>query len=173
MFAVKRYDIVDAIDYQPMVSNVHQSRWNIPSAVSSASIFGYNANGWKFGNASSYSRIIHQTSLTAPFSVEFTLPELFNDGLIQYIYSNGTTPNAGIVINAINNTITICGNSYNYNFVANDKFRIEWNNGNCKVYKNDVLFGEGTHSVSFPTNVEFHASSNRYCRIKDLIIKPL
>lgn len=156
-----------------MTSNAHQSRWTIPSQVSSASIFGYNSDGWKFGNASSYSRIINQTSLTFPFSVEFKVTELSNFAIIQYIYSNGTTPNAYVSYNDQYHSININGTDISKTVNVGDTLRIDWKTSKVEVYLNNIKVGENSHTVTSPTNVEFHTSSNRYCRIKDFKIKPL
>ena len=53
------------------------------------------------------------------------------------------------------------------------RVRIEWRSGTVKVYLDDVLLGTGSYSVTFPTQVEFHTGTNRYIRIKDLIIETL
>lgn len=177
MLLQETYAIEDCIDYQPLTSNAHQSRWNVPSAVSSSSIFGYSDNGWKFGNASSYSRIIHQTSLTFPFSVEFTLTELNSttsgDGVMQWIYSNGSTPNYGAGHNRANWWLGNENNHVSDTFTAGDVIRIEWGTSTAKLFKNNVQLLTGSHSVTAPTNVEFHTGSNRYCRIKNFKIKAL
>lgn len=170
------YNVEDCEDYQPMIDNSAESRWTIPSAVSSSSIFGYSSDGWKFGNVSSYSRIIHNTSQTAPFSAEFTITEMGNASYsapIVYFYTNGnTTPNTGFDFGPNNidyNATTVV----NRRAVLGAVYRIEFLSSTVKLYENDVLLYTGSHSVTLPTNFEFHTGSSRYCRVKDFKIKPL
>ena len=91
--------------------------------------------------------------------------------LIQYIYSNGNTPNAGITYEY--GRFVIAGNNVNRTLNVDDTVRIDWENGKVILYVNNTKIGESTHNVSFPTNVELHTSTNRYMRIKDFKIKAL
>lgn len=43
--------------------------WDIPSAVSSSSTFGYSSDGWKFGNVSSYQHIYLNKSISVGFGI--------------------------------------------------------------------------------------------------------
>ena len=172
------YEVEDCIDYQPLTSNADESKWTIPSAVKSSSIYGYSSDGWKFGNASSYSRIIHQTSLTFPFSMEFKLTELNStssgDGVLIFIYSNGSTPNFGIGHDRNGWWLGTTSNRSNDSFTSGDVIRVEYGTSNSvKLFKNNVQIVTGTHSVTGPTNVEFHTGNSRYCRIKNFKVKAL
>ena len=59
--------------YYDMLSDSKISSWNVPSAVSSSSIYGFSSNGWRFGNASSFSTIPLNFELTYPFVIEYEL----------------------------------------------------------------------------------------------------
>ncbi|MBR3141330.1 MAG: hypothetical protein IKF11_10810, partial [Methanobrevibacter sp.] len=45
--------------------------WSVPSAVSSSSIYGFSSNGWRFGNASSFSTIPLNFEVAYPFIIEY------------------------------------------------------------------------------------------------------
>lgn len=172
--------IEDCIDYQPMVSNVHQSRWTIPSQVTSSSIFGYSSDGWKYGNASSYSIMYCNTSLPSyPFSIEFTVhsknylaPNIliengngdymgfvqYGDGMISYLQGG-----AGMST----------GNLYYSNF-SNSKIRLEITSSSFKTYVDDVLIDTRSHNFSNTNSrVRMDTGSNRWAVIKDFKIKAL
>ena len=177
MFVSETYALEDCMDYQPMTSNAHQSRWNIPSEVTSASIFGYSSDGWKFGNASIYSRIKHNISLTSPFSAEFTVTAFGNStsnpAPVVYFYTGGTTtPNAGFAFYSnqidFNNSQVI-----NRGGVTGAVYKVEFSTSTVKLYENGTLIYTGSHSVSLPTQFEFHTGASRYCVVKDFKIKPL
>lgn len=171
----KTFSIRDVHYFNDCTSNSVEDYFTVPSAVSSRSIYGFNSDGWKFGNCSSYQRIIGKEKLSEWFNVEFTITEISGFGLIQYIYSNGSTPNTTVNYDLTKSTnkLTICSTQYNETLNVGDRLRIEWRNGTGTLYVNDVLIGSGTHSVTLPTQVEFHTGANRYIRIKDLIIETL
>ena len=167
----------DLIDYQPMTSNIHQSRWNIPSAVTRSSIFGYSSNGWKFGNASSYSTISAVNSVNTPYSMEFTLTDKHNGAETPapifgaYLGSNyimcNTKPNS-LEIN-VQGSIQ----SYSLTYTLPCTIRYELTANTVSVYVDDVLVGSRTHSLTGNPVPTFQTSSNRYCVIKDYKIKAL
>ena len=173
IFLTQTYTVEDCKDYQPLTSNAHQSRRTIPTAVTNASIFGYSDDGWKFGNATSYSRIIHSLSLSFPFSIEFQINELSgnNNPLAVFIYSNGNTPNTGVTYQG--GTWSVSGQSLSRSITMGDIIRIDFESGKSTLYINGTSLKQGTHSVNAPTNVEFHTASSRYVRIKNFKIKPL
>ena len=175
MFVSETYEVRDVHYYNDCTSNSVEDYFTVPSAVSSRSIYGFSSDGWKFGNATSYQRIIAIESLTGWFAVEFTVTEINTFGLIQYIYSNGSTPNAGVNYDHSKTSNRWTIGSANDNTVLNtgDRVRIEWTSGTVKAYLNDTLLATGTHSVTLPTAIEFHTGTNRYIRIKDLIIETL
>lgn len=172
------YVIEDCIDYQPMVSNVHQSRWTIPSQVTSSSIFGYSSDGWKYGNASSYSTMYCNTILPSyPFCIEFTVhsknylaPNIliengngdymgfvqYGDGMISYLQGG-----AGMST----------GNLYYSNF-SNSKIRLEITSSSLKTYVDDVLIDTRSHNFNNTNSrVRMDTGSNRWAVIKDFKIK--
>lgn len=167
------YSIRDVHYFNDCTSNSVEDYFTVPSAVSSRSIYGFSSDGWKFGNATSYQRIIATEKLSEWFNVEFTVTEISADALIQYIYTNGTTPNDGVVYNHSTHKWTIGSSSVTQTLSVDTRVKIEWRSGTVKVYLDDVLLGTGSHSVTFPTQVEFHTGTNRYIRIKDLIIETL
>lgn len=174
------YVIEDCIDYQPMVSNVHQSRWTIPSQITSSSIFGYSSDGWKYGNASSYSTMYCNTILPSyPFSIEFTVhsknylaPNIliengngdymgfvqYGDGMISYLQGG-----AGMST----------GNLYYSNF-SNSKIRLEITSSSFKTYVDDVLIDTRSHNFNNTNSrVRMDTGTNRWAVIKDFKIKAL
>ena len=172
----KTYTIEDCIDYQPMTSNAHQSRWTIPSAVTSASIFGYSSAGWKFGNASSYSSISAVESQDLPYSIEFTVTDRYASNEPQPIFgayfgSNYLMVNCdlnSVVIN-VNGSRTTYSHSYTLPFTV----RFELTSTTVGVYIDDVLIGSKTHSLTGNPVPTFQTGTNRWNVIKDYKIKPL
>ena len=170
------YEIEDCREYQPMTSNAHQSRWTIPSAVTSASIFGYSSEGWKFGNSSSYSTISRTESQTLPYSMEFTVTNRNASNDPQpifgaYLGSNYLMINCGsnnVVIN-VNGSRTTYSHSYTLPFIV----RFELTSTTVSVYVDDVLIGSKTHSLTGNPVPTFQTGSNRWNVIKDYKIKPL
>lgn len=170
------YTIEDYIDYQPMTSNAHQSRWTIPSAVTSASIFGYSSAGWKFGNASSFSSISAVESQDLPYSMEFTVTDRYASINSQPIFgayfgSNYLMVNCdlnSVVIN-VNGSRTTYSHSYTLPFTV----RFELTSTTVSVYIDDVLIGSKTHSLTGNPVPTFQTGTNRWNVIKDYKIKPL
>lgn len=157
-----------------MTDNSKQSRWTIPSTVSTNE---YSTNGWKFGNASGYSRIKHNTSLTSLFSAEFTVTAFGNStsnpAPVVYFYTGGTsTPNAGFAF--YSNRIDYSSSTViNRSGVTGAVYKMEFSTSTVKLYENGTLIYTGSHSVSLPTVFEFHTGSSRYCVVKDFKLKPL
>ena len=163
-----------------MTDNSKESRWSIPSAVSSSSIFGYSSDGWKFGNASSYSSMPLDTVLDYPFSVEFKVIDRFglspiliftntNNNYIGLNYGNG-----GNWFGYINSGGGMYTGNVNYNLVNGSVIRLELTSDSIKTYVNDNLIDTRSHSLN-PTDLHFNfqTSNNRYNVIKDFKIKPL
>lgn len=175
----KTYEIEDCLDYQPMTSNVHQSRWTIPSAVTSASIFGYSSNGWKYGNASSYSNMYLDTLFTGGVSVEFTLKDVNDVQPIVIITDENKTRYAGwnyspstkFTITSGASATTV--DTVNHSLSIGAVYRVEFNDNTVKVYENDTLVQSA--SVTLPNSKYFRldTGSGRYTQIKDFKVKPL
>ena len=168
---IQTYAIEDCINYDAMISN--SGKWTIPSGVSST----YDNTGWKL-TASSYKQVKLTDKLTNPCSVEFTVVDYSNTSqwsVIIYQYTNGvTTPNQEILVGGdYNNNMRIFGNTISHNLIKGGKYRIEYDASTLKVYENNSLLGSTTNNVGFPTQFEFHTSSNRWCIVKDLKVKPL
>ena len=169
----KRYKICDAIDYQPMVSNIHQSRWTIPSEVSSSSTFGYSSTGWKFGNASAYTVVELNNVPQLPYSLEFYISSVnlqTNPQPILYM-KNGSNW-VPVFIGRGNNTSEFMGEGINQTLTGSTLVRIELKANEQKLYLNDVLITTKTKSLS-SLPITFHTGSNRMIEIKDWKIKPL
>ena len=168
--------VEDCIDYQPLTSNVHESRWTIPSAVKN-STFGYSSDGWKFGNASSYSTISYNQSIETPYSMEFTITDRsIGSGYAQPIfgaylgnsYIMGNCKSSTIEIN-VNGTIT----SYNVSQSTPYTLRYELTSSSVSVYLNGTLVGTKSHSITGNPVPSLQTGSNRMMEIKDWKIKPL
>lgn len=67
IFQSEIYELEDCIYYDAMTSA--SGDWDIPSAVSSSSTFGYSSDGWKFGNVSSYQHIYLNKSISVGFGI--------------------------------------------------------------------------------------------------------
>ena len=167
------YGIEDCRDYQPLTSNAHESRWTIPSGVTSV----YDNTGWKV-SANAYKQVKLTDKLTNACSVEFTVVDYSNTydmAIIIYAYTNGeTTPNQKILTggSSVASEWYALG-TINHNLIKGGKYRIEYTSSTLKVYENDVLLGSATNNVGLPTRFEFHTSSNRWAIYKDLKVKPL
>ena len=163
----------DCRDYQPLTSNAHESRWTIPSGVTSV----YSDDGWKV-SANAYKQIKLTDKLTSDCSVEFTVVDYSSTrdmAVIVYAYTNGeTTPNQKILTggSSVASEWYALG-TINHNLIKGGKYRIEYTSSTLKVYENDVLLGSATNNVGLPTRFEFHTSSDRWAIYKDLKIKPL
>ena len=170
------YELEDCLDYQAMTDNSKQSRWTIPSAVTSASIFGYSSDGWKFGNASSYSTISAVNSQNLPYSMEFTVTNRYITGTPQPIFGAYFGSNY-IMINCSSNKLSINVNGsntdYSYSFTLPFTVRSELTSTTISVYIDDVLIGSETHSLTGNPIPTFQTGSNRWNVIKDYKIKPL
>ena len=176
IFLIQTYSIRDVHYYNDCTSNTVEDYFDVPSVVKTPSIYGFSSDGWRFGNASSYSRIIGIEKLSDWFNVEFTITEMGstnNNHLVHSIYSNGSTPNASVYYNPTTRTWQIGSSNVTQTLSMGTRVRIEWRSGTVKVYLNDVLLGTGTHSVTLPTQVEYHTGTNRYVCIKDLVIETL
>lgn len=172
--------IEDCLDYQPMTSNIHQSRWTIPSAVTSASIFGYSSDGWKYGNAPSYSNMKLNTILPEyPFSIELTVHS--KSGMAPSILVENENGNyMGFVHNDQNQFVYLQSgagmstSNVNYDALSNTKIRIEVTSSAFKTYVNDVLFDTRSHTLNnINTKLRLDTGNNRWCVINNLKIKPL
>ena len=180
MLLTQRYSVEDCRVYQPMVDNADESSWSIPSAVSSSSIFGYSSDGWKFGNASSYSNMLLNTVLDYPFSVEFKLTDRYNlSPIVVFINTNNnyiglSYGNGGNWFGYANNGGGMSTGNVNYNLVNGSVIRLELTSDSMKTYVNDNLIDTRSHSLN-PTDLHFRfdTGNNRYNVIKDFKIKPL
>lgn len=169
--------IEDCLDYQPMTTNAHQSRWSIPSAVTSSSIFGYSSDGWKFGNASSYSTISAVDNQTLPYSMEFTVTNRYNkDNNPSPIFGAYFGSNYLMVACSSNNIVIYVNGSqttYAYSYPSTFTVRMEITSNTISVYIDDVLIGSETHSFTGNSVPTFQTGVNRWNVIKDYKIKPL
>ena len=173
-FVTERFALQDCRDYQAMTDNNKQSRWTIPSAVTSSSIFGYSSNGWKFGNASSYSVISLNNNLSIPCVIEFYISSIGNSSNYQptVVLKDGSTTIITLNGRAVNNT-TFMGDNINISTNGSTLVRIELNTNEQKLYFNDVLKSTKTKALPSTSPLEFHTGSNRWIEIKDFKIKPL
>ena len=157
-----------------MISNIHQSRWSIPSGVSSS----YSANGWKYGNASSYVSFYLETLISNPSSIEFTL----NDFDVHYsdvpnfrlVDSNKSNPIPlfNIPFNT-SSTIYFCDQSTSHTALKGAIYRIEVNSNSASLYENDVLIKTVSQTFHQSMKLRTTTGTQRYVQIKDLKIKRL
>ena len=161
------YGIEDCIYYSALTDNSKESHWTIPSSLRN-STFGYNTNGWKFGNNSSY--------ITIPLNIQ-----QFNTVSIEMIITESSgVPNpiieiGGVNVNYNNNTRVwgIGGTNVTHTIDHSAVYRVEVSTTGLSLYEDDVLIGQGSAPSTFPYDFGMGTGSNRYCRIKDLKIKPL
>lgn len=179
MFLQETYEIQDCKWYDSMTSE--SNHWNIPSAVRSSSIFGYSNDGWKFGNASSYSTIPSDYKITPPFIVEFTVTDYNNSSEPQPIFlmKNSNGDYIGCYFNSenkvyfINNNGGLYPSNHSISFPKPSKVSLEIRSNGLNMYLNDNLVTEKGHSISGELFFVFETSSNRMSQIKDFKVKPL
>ena len=173
------YEVQDCKWYDPMTSA--SGHWNIPSVVSSSSIFGYSSNGWKFGNASSYSIIKSDVSADYPFSVEYTITDNNPNNNPAPIFIIGDSNYVGItvtfrsrkVIDFIQSGAGATASQHAINYPLPSTLRFELTSSSIKLYVNDVLLTEKGHSLTGTKYLRFDTGSDRMCQIKDFKVKPL
>ena len=165
--------IEDCLDYQPMTSNAKEEYWDIPSAVKN-STFGYSTNGWKYGNASSYSRIIANYTLSFPFSLELIVNDV-NDNQLSPI---GVIIGSSYIFMQISNNkskveLNVAGTKTSYNVASTmpKKLRMEITSSNIKLYLDDNLLGTANHSLSGTIQPALETGGNRWIEIKEFKIK--
>lgn len=160
-----------------MTTNAHQSRWTIPSAVTSASIFGYSSDGWKFGNASSYSSISAVNSQNLPYSMEFTVTNRYMSSTFAQPIFGAYFGSNYLMVNCASNNVVINVNgsqtTYSHSYTLPFTVRFELTSTTVSVYIDDVLIGSKTHSLTGNPVPTFQTGSNRWNVIKDYKIKPL
>ena len=166
-----------------MTDNSKESRWTIPSAVSSSSIFGYSSDGWKFGNASSFSSIPLDTLLEYPFSVEFKVNDKSANNVNPIIiFMNSNNNYIGLNYWDTSNSFFRYANSgggmstsdVNCNLVNGSVIRLELTSDTIKTYVEDNLIDTRSHSLNqTDLHFNFQTGDNRYNVIKDFKIKPL
>lgn len=156
--------------------------WNIPSAVSSSSIFGYSSNGWKFGNASSYSVIKSDVSVDYPFSVEYTITDynissnpspIFIIGDSNYMGITVTIRSGTKAIDFIQSGAGLYPSQHNIDHSPPSTIRLEVISNSIKLYVNDTLVTEKGHSLTGTKYFRLETGSNRMCQLKDFKVKPL
>ena len=137
--------------------------WTISSSVS---ISEYSDNGWKYGNASSYTQIPCDYIPTAPFEVSWIATErqnqcpTFHIGLNDYFETKS------------NGTMDITGTSVTGTYNLNKEYHLRIYQNKIEVYEEDTLLGSKTVNLS---SYEFKhgVGQSRYVRIKDFKIKSL
>ena len=161
-----------------MLSDSQISDWNVPSAVSSSSIYGFSSDGWRFGNASSFSTIPLNFEVAYPFVIEYELvsrqglaPHQLlmnsNNKYIGWQYDNGD------VYKFLNNggsmdTTTVSG------VLTSGVIRMEVTATNFRLLVDDVEITSRSHSLS-GTGLKFcyQTGNNRENIIKNFKIQPL
>lgn len=168
----KTYELEDCLDYQVMTDNSKQSHWTIPSAVTSSSTFGYSSNGWKYGNASSYSVMELNEQVQVPLCVEFYISNVYNSSNYQPILILNDGNNINVFAGG-GQTSLFMGDSISVISTNNILVKIELKQNEQKLYINDVLKSTKTTSLNGSYALQFHTGANRWVEIKDFKIKPL
>ena len=163
-----------------MLSDSQISDWNVPSAVSSSSIYGFSSDGWRFGNASSFSRIPLNFEVAYPVSVEFTVNNrvwlapiaMFmnnNNNYIAVSYGEG-----GNLFRYKENGAGMPTGDVNYNLLNGSIIRLELTSDTIKTYVNDNLIDTRNHSFN-QTGLHFYfeTGGSRENTIKNFKIQPL
>ena len=169
-------NLEDCIDYQPLTSNIHQSRWTIPSAVSSSSTFGYSNDGWKYGNASSFSSMYLNQEFTSPVSIEFKLTGYNGGSTLIGNISDSTDLSTNQLLFGLgssNNLVLGDNISGQYLIEVNAVYRVEIYANELKFYKNNTLIHSKAFNTYNPFKICLNTGGGRWCQIKDLKIKPL
>lgn len=161
--------------YFPLTDNSNQSAFTIPSGTTST----YSNDGWRV-SANGYKQVKLTDKLTTSCSVEFTISDYSNvatQSIIIFAYTNGeTTPNLSILQGgtSASNLRKVFDTQLDHDFIKGGEYRIEYTSSTITVYENDVLLGQSSNTVGFPTRFEFHMGANsRYAVYKDLKLKPL
>jgi hypothetical protein len=159
-----------------MIDNSKQSRWDIPSNVSSSSSFGYDSNGWNIGNPTSYSNIYLHNLITTPCSIAFLLTDvnhtqapapiilLTNSSKTQiFNWLNGNNPNS----------IMFNGTNLNRIVKLNSVYRLDITSSTVKLFEDDVEIGSASVNVPSVLYYRMDTGNTRFTKIKDFKIKPL
>lgn len=174
-FLTKTYEVEDCLDYQELTSNAKQSRWTIPSAVSSSSIFGYSDNGWKYGNASSFSNITYYQTLNYPFSIEIGLTDFSSSSPSPIGVSIGSSYILMYPKNSTTVTFYVGGNTQDYTVSSQmpKTLRIDVTDSTAELYIDDTLIATKNHSLTGIITPLLQTGTSRMVQIKDFKIKPL
>lgn len=176
MFLIQTYGIEDCRDYQPMTSNAHQSRWTLPSEVTSSSIFGYSSNGWKYGNASSYVSLFLETEIALPSSIEFQLNDYDNhwsDAPSFSLVDSNKSNALALFVQPQNGNMMFCGQRLSKTPTKGTTYRIELTETTGKLYENDVLLSTVNRTHHSVCKLRDTTGTHRYVQIKDFKVKPL
>ena len=164
------YSIEDAYWFNSATTNSIENYFDISSGVTSQSIYGFNADGWKYGNASSYTRMPATFTLPSlPFEFSFDLTEAYRDSP-----NVGFLPNDGLWIERNRNTGTMNMSGTDTGVAWDNDYRYAFKVyfDRVEAYKDDSLIGTKNKSIN-QAYLELTTGTNRYCRIKNLKIKTL
>ena len=156
-------EIKDSYFYNSFTSNANG--FNVPSSVSSSSIYGFNSDGWKFGNVSSYTSMSSTVTPTVPFEVDFTMTELSNNGLTLLLGSSHY-----VAVNS-NSSLTIDGTELATREL-NKEYQVKVYSDKIEVYLEGTLLGSKTVTMS-SIAIKLDTGSSRYIRLKDFMINLL
>ena len=177
IFLQETFVVEDCIDYQPLTSNIHQSRWTIPSHTN----ISYSDEGMRI-SASAWADLYLNNQINKPCSIEWKMGSYSSMLFNWYLWdTNKTTryinPNEfdnGITANRFTLDVYPSNSNYiNYKPNVNDIIRLEVDNTECRLYVNDVLKITKSYTQSSPFILGFGTSTNRYSTVKNLKIKAL
>ena len=161
-----------------MLSDSQINDWNVPSTVSSSSIYGFSSDGWRFGNASSFSTIPLNFEVAYPFVIEYELvsrqglaPHQLlmnsNNHYIGWQYDNGDiykflNNGGGMSTSSVTGTLT------------SGVIRMEVTATNFRLLVDDVEITSRPHTLN-DNGLKFcyQTGNNRENTIKNFKIQPL
>lgn len=170
IFLTETYSIEDAYWFNSATTNSIENYFDISSGVTSQSIYGFNADGWKYGNASSYTRMPATFTLPSiPFEFSFDLTEAYRDSP-----NVGFLPNDGLWIerNRNSGTINIFGTDTGVAWDTGYRYTFKVYSDRVEVCKGNSLIGVLSKSIT-QVYLELTTGTNRYCRIKNIKLKIL
>ena len=151
-----------------MTDNSKQSRWTIPSSVSTNE---FSSNGWKYGNASAFVFIdLNNQSYTTNYSVEATVNAVSGNAAYVIYFENSNNQRAYLLLQSTE--FELNGAPYNRTFVSNETYRLEYTSNELKLFINDNLIKSVSHSIG-NAKIRSGTGTSRYAIIRDFKVKPL
>lgn len=169
IFLQETFVIEDTIAYSDCTTDSVENIFNVPSNVKN-STYEFNSNGWKYGNVSSYTSMILQSSITVstPISISLKVIENYNNGFTLTV---GKVNNSWVNLYIENNQLCYRGNYLKTPSIGAE-YSIKIYSDKIEVYENDTLLTTDNSTLS-EWIIGLETGNNRYVRIKDFKIKVL